>query len=112
MHYPERWGYLFFSHGLAGTQSLEYSIPESEYAKEYLRQLYYLQKQYWFDHGRYARSLRQLKASPYVWKGKRVPIKFETISQSYIISLESVLDLPRMHIREDGLLWSDGSGNR
>ncbi len=112
MHYPERWGYLFFSHSLAGTQALDYSIPETEYAKEYLRQLYYLQKQYWFDHGSYARNLRQLKASPYKWKGKRVPIKFETTSQSYIITLDSVLDLPRMYIREDGLLWSDGSGNR
>ncbi len=105
MHYPERWGYLFFSPAEVGSTDLVYEIPAFEYAKEYLRQLYYRQKQYYFDHGKYAKSLRQLKAKPYPWAGRKLKPRFETHSQGYIITLFGDKDLPTLRIREDGLLW-------
>ncbi|MCB5252822.1 MAG: carbohydrate-binding family 9-like protein [Candidatus Cloacimonadaceae bacterium] len=105
MHYPERWGYLFFSHAKAGSDYVQAKIPEIETAKEYLRQLYYKQKQYEMDHGKYARNLRQLRAKKLRYRGRKVPLKIERTSQSYIITLGPTKDLPRMCIREDGLLW-------
>lgn len=105
MHYPERWGYLFFSHATAGAEHIAYEIPQIETAKEYLRQLYYKQKQYEMDHGKYAFSLGQLKADRLLYEGRKVPLKIERTSQSYLITLGPTKDLPRMCIREDGLLW-------
>lgn len=107
MHYPERWGYLFFSHhpvNSATAKTLQYGIPELESARQYLRQLYYKQKQFYMNRAYYAKNLRQLKAAPFIWKGKRAKLKIEVTSQSYIITL-SGKNLPRLHIREDGLLW-------
>ena len=102
MHYPERWGYLFFSHDDVGSKR-QYQIPASELDKEYLRQLYYKQKQYWMDHKRYAKSLKKLKAKPYLLQGKKQALAFETTSQSYIITLKTVNGT--FCIREDGLIY-------
>ncbi len=102
MHYPERWGYLFFSHAEAGSSDQGYTYPESENLKEYLRQLYYRQKQYYFDHGSYAKSLRQLKAKPLTWQGKKLRCHLESHSQGYLITLFSQAPIC---IREDGLIW-------
>ncbi|MCB5229520.1 MAG: carbohydrate-binding family 9-like protein [Candidatus Cloacimonetes bacterium] len=101
MHYPERWGYLFFAHQPAGTE-VSFSIPAIEYRKESLRQLYYLQKQYQYDHGSYARSLCKLKLpSPL----KKLKPKMESTSFGYVITLPAKDGFPQLHIREDGLLW-------
>ncbi len=108
MHYPERWGYLFFSQKAVGTSLIDCAIPPVEYEKEYLRQLYYKQKQYWFDHGKYARSLRQLNATALLRNGKKVNPRIEVISQDYIITLPGTSTQPDMYIRGDGLLWQKG----
>jgi hypothetical protein len=104
MHYPERWGYLFFSDSSVASPEEFYPIPQAEYAKEYLRQLYYKQKQYYMDNGKYATSLKKLKATRLLWQGKKLKPRFETTSKGYIISLPQTRDLPAMFIREDGLL--------
>lgn len=102
MHYPERWGYLFFSHAEVGSVEQRYTYSDSENLKEYLRQLYYRQKQYYLDHGKYAKSLRQLQAKPIYWQGKKLKCTLETHSQGYIITLFAQ---PPISIREDGLIW-------
>lgn len=103
MHYPERWGYVFFTQQLAG-EKVSFWVPESETAKEYLRQLYYRQKQYWYDHERYAKSLKQLRAKPFIHNGIKLKPKFETTSQGYIIILPGCKGLPEFFLREDGLI--------
>ncbi|HQQ67725.1 MAG TPA: carbohydrate-binding family 9-like protein [Candidatus Cloacimonadota bacterium] len=107
MHYPERWGYLFFSQMEVGSSDLVYDYRPSEDLREYLRQLYYKQKQYFFDHGKYARTLKQLKVKPLVWAGKRLKPKLETHSKGYVITLSQASAQPNLYIREDGLIWSD-----
>ncbi|HOH60034.1 MAG: carbohydrate-binding family 9-like protein [Candidatus Cloacimonetes bacterium] len=108
MHYPERWGYLFFSKAEVGSgDPVVCSYRPLEYLREYLRQLYYQQKQYYFDHGKYAKTLRQLKAKPPVWAGKKLKLKLESHSKGYIITLSRAKDQPNLYIREDGLIWSD-----
>lgn len=105
MHYPERWGYLFFSQSTVATPEELNTIPRDEYAKEYLRQLYYKQNLFYMDHGRYAKSLRQLKATKFTWGDRKLKPKFETTSYGYVISLPYAANLKSMYIREDGLLW-------
>ena len=96
MHYPERWGYLFFSHQAPGTE-LSYSIPEREEQKELLRQLYYLQKQHQYTYKRYARSLRSLNIPSELWQKFDTAPRIESTSRGYIIHYKD------LWIREDGL---------
>lgn len=61
MHFPERWGYLFFSKPSLGSTVKNYSIPESEELKKHLWHVYYLQKEYLQKNKTYASSLDQLE---------------------------------------------------
>ena len=62
MHFPERWGYLFFSRQTthAGNKAASFSLPLSEKQKKYLWDLYYRQKEYYQKHQQYARTLSDL----------------------------------------------------
>lgn len=60
MHFPERWGYLFFSKPSEGAEAKKYSIPESEELKKHLWHVYYLQKEYLQKNKSYASNLKQL----------------------------------------------------
>lgn len=105
MHYPERWGYLFFSQADVDSPEELTPIPAPEFAREYLRQIYYKQKQYFLDHGAYAKSLKKLNMQAYSWENRKLKPKFETTSQGYVVSLPAANSLPVLCIREDGLLW-------
>lgn len=60
MHYPERWGYLFFSKPESGKAPADYSIPYGEKQKKHLWLVYYLQKEYFQKNRVYARELKDL----------------------------------------------------
>lgn len=60
MHYPERWGYLYFSRQPAALPAPAFSLPYAEKQKQYLWLLYYRQKAYHGKHGRYSNSLEEL----------------------------------------------------
>ncbi len=104
MHYPERWGYVLFSGSSPGPESIPFVLPAVEHAKEYLRQLYYRQKQYYMDHGRYARRLFELDARPFVWEGNRYKASLQAIDRAYYINLDGGEVFGRLSIREDGQL--------
>lgn len=102
MHYPERWGFLIFTHLPPDSQTMDFEIPVYEHAREYLRQLYYLQKQYWMDHGTYAGSLKKLKAKPFTWQGLNIKPVIETTSETFLIKLDGKKLFPSIRITEDG----------
>lgn len=60
MHFPERWGYLFFSKPESGKVPADYSIPYSEKQKKHLWMVYYLQKEYFKKNRTYALHLKDL----------------------------------------------------
>ena len=60
MHYPERWGYLFFSKPESGKAPADYSVPYGEKQKKHLWLVYYLQKEYFQKNRVYARELKDL----------------------------------------------------
>lgn len=60
MHYPERWGYLRFTR----QASAAFQLPYAEQQKRCLWLVYYRQKQYRAQHGRYAATLAELKIAP------------------------------------------------
>lgn len=99
MHYPERWGYVFFS----SQESADYEIPDVEYARQYLRELYYLQKQYYADHGKYAGSLRKLRAKPFTHKSGIFKPKMQATDTCYYIELDGKAVFGKVWIKEDGM---------
>jgi hypothetical protein len=87
MHYPERWGYVFFSDKVVGTPGISFVIPEAELAKQYLYRLYYAEKQYWMNKGSFTNSLRKLRQKPVKWQDEKIKPLIETTSQSFVITL-------------------------
>lgn len=104
MHYPERWGYLFFSN-TDGDIRVTPEFAESEYLRDLLRQLYYKQKQYFMDHGHYAKKLKQLDPQFKKYKPVNIELSLETTSQSFLITQKYKSTGAVLHIREDGLIW-------
>jgi len=74
MHYPEKWGYLQFSDNKVGTDSEEFAEPVATALRWKLRQLYYRQKLYYAEHGRYAASLDQLQVNLKELEGHSIDI--------------------------------------
>ena len=60
MHFPERWGYVFFSREKAGERTVAFNIPPSEELKKYLWLIYYKQAAYKREHKVYASALKEL----------------------------------------------------
>lgn len=101
MHYPERWGLVFFLGAEEESQSPSPRIPEILYAEEYLRQLYYAQKQYWMDHGTYSMSYSELGIGPFVQQGRISLPRLEITSHSFCATLATE-DLPVLTITDSG----------
>ncbi len=105
MHYPEMWGFLQFSDKPVGEGHDAFTWNPVENAKWALRLIYYAERQYQMDHGKFTANLSDLglKASApegYVWPPKvyTTPDLFEAI-----ISSEDGKTV--VHIRQDGLTW-------
>ena len=61
MHFPERWGYLYFAGKSVETKvPVSFTMPYSEKQKKQLWLIYYKQKGFYQKHRRYASSLSQL----------------------------------------------------
>ena len=73
MHFPERWGYVFFGDG----KQAAYQVPDSEEIRNYLWLLYYKQKDYQKATRRYAAGLDELN----------IPAHFRIALKDYHITL-------------------------
>ena len=81
MHYPERWGYAFFSAIEVGTGVVHLELPEDELLKSHLWKVYYLQDRYRRRNGRYAKDFRELKLDPKViHNGDQCTLSMEALS--------------------------------
>lgn len=87
MHYPERWGYLFFSKPESGKDPSDYKIPYSETQKKYLWLVYYLQKEYFQKNRSYAKDLKDLgiNESEFKLEGKDNKLWMEATSRQFMV---------------------------
>lgn len=60
MHYPEMWGYVQFSYKVASYGKDEFIVNSDESIKWYLREVYYKQKEYYMNNGKYSNTLKFL----------------------------------------------------
>lgn len=94
IHYPELWGFVFFTNTAKTTHS--YTIPEDEYRKWELRKLYYAQQIFLDLNGHYSDCLEELtdileKYAPSDTNRtvKPLPYRIETTSNTFEIACPS-----------------------
>ena len=63
MHYPEMWGLVQFTDEIVGEKKIKYQPSDLDKIKWELRQIYYNQKNHFFQKGRYAKSFKELGIS-------------------------------------------------
>lgn len=105
MHRPEHWGFVQFSDTLAG-HSFQPFLFDPEYAvKDFLRNIYYAQREYAARKGHYASSLRELKKD----KLLSFPLSFNPKLQSTFSMYEIVASRNgspwQWHIDQSGRVW-------
>lgn len=115
---PELWGYVVFANneGAAG-----FEIPEDEYIKWELRQLYYRQRNHFAETGAFAAGLSMLAGldglveldglagldSGFLEEVRRIGPRIETTARMFQISAPSADGTGTFYIREDGKLWRE-----
>ncbi len=102
MHMPERWGYVQFA-GTAAGNGVELFHPDPYATVRWvLRRLYYRQRMFRRQRGRYAYTLDELDV-PDAWR-RTYRLVLDTTPSLY----EIIATLPegmRWHIRQDGRIW-------
>ena len=88
MHFPERWGYVFFD----SDEHISYQIPAAEEVKNYLWLVYYKQKDYYKNFHAYAINLNDLN----------IPITVQIAQKDYHLSLTGTALQFTDIISEDG----------
>ncbi len=96
MHYPELWGYVFFGDETPGEVLPE--LPEDEHRKWELRRLYYRQRRFFAEHGRFAAVAREVPLDE---------LNLETTSRTFIASLPSSDGDGRLYIDHEGKVWKE-----
>lgn len=94
MHYPELWGFLYFTDG----ENDNFEIPEDEKLKWELRKLYYMEKNYYRQHGRYCVDYSELCGGE---MGIINPV-IEATSSMYEAYVSTADGKGRIVIRQDG----------
>ncbi|MGQ9801076.1 MAG: carbohydrate-binding family 9-like protein [Candidatus Saccharicenans sp.] len=107
IHYPEMWGYVQFTSTEAG-KAREYceEDPEAE-VRWALRLIYYRQRDYFIQNGRFAPSLEELgltREKDLKIKGWDYPPQVQATT-SLFEAIYTSKKGEKLHIRHDGLVW-------
>jgi hypothetical protein len=102
IHYPEMWGYLQFSDRNAGEGKESFAAGAEEAPKWALRQVYYKEKTYFLNHGKYTESLADLGLGEQKVKGFRWPPQIKVTWNTWEAFLESEDGSRRVFIAHDG----------
>ncbi len=105
MHRPESWGYIQFSDIPAGEGEEEFVKKPDEYIKFALRELYYRQRSYMRENGRYADNMDDLVEEPVIINGEIFDADFEVAGNRFMIHAPSYDNNSSWHIVEDGRIW-------
>ena len=119
MHYPEMWGYVQFSTKPVGVDVLRpegeevFVMRPEEEAKKILRKIYYKERAYYEEHGRYADDIEALGIEEPELVHYRWPPRLQITDSLFEVSIEEKRDvdrdgrLNRWHIRQDSKTWKD-----
>lgn len=101
MHYPEMWGFVEFSEAGASDRTPAGEPSPAESAAWILRRIYYLERNFFAEHGRFAGSLGELGPDA-SWAQPEATVS--VTPRGFEASLETS-DGSVVHISEDGRVW-------
>ena len=104
MHMPERWGFVQFSHAPAGAPAAPFIENRNERVKWALRRLYYRQRRFRAEHGRYATDVSALDAASIQVEGLDFQPSMQVTDSLYEIRAAG-FDNTVVHLRQDGKVW-------
>ncbi len=113
MHYPEMWGYVQFSTKRVGEGEEGFVMRPEEEAKQVLRRIYYKQRAYHKEHGRYTDDIKALGIEKPELIHYRWPPRMQITESLFEASMEEKSDVDhdgrfnRWHIRQDSKTWKD-----
>jgi len=102
MHYPEQWGYVRFSGKISGQGKDSFVMRPEEKGKWGLRILYYCQKTYFLNNGRYSDDVVALECDALAVPGFKWPPVIKMLGNAWNASLESDDAKIRLSINQDG----------
>jgi hypothetical protein len=102
IHYPEMWGYVQFSDWNAGEGKDVFVMKREEAAKWALRQVYYKEKTFYLNSGRYTDSLAELRLQKMNVKGYQWPPQIQSTWNLWEAYLESEDGKERIFIASNG----------
>lgn len=101
MHYPEQWGYIQFSELPVSKGKTKIKSDSLINEKAWLRQIYYAQKQYFFDNAKYANNLKSLKLKNLINK-EQYELKIYITPNTYEIILTNRKTNKTLYLYRDG----------
>lgn len=105
MHYPEMWGFVFFSAEHPGGAE-HFSLPPEEEIKWLLRRVYYRQQEYFQKNGVYCGNVSSLGLDKRPEDKYRF-LRLQATSNLFEASLPGPEGTGRWHIRQDGRVRRD-----
>jgi hypothetical protein len=105
MHRPETWGYVQFSAAPVGTAA--FRPDPAGAAKALLHRIYYKQRDYRKEHGRWAKTPAELGLEHLHHPDVIGPPRLETTESLFEASVEAREPRRRWHIRSDARAWAD-----
>ncbi len=105
MHFPERWGMMQFSTNHAESPKGEFQFPDDEELVKYLWLVYYKQKKYQGEKGKYAITLSDLAIPDSIktGSGENIELKLSASEFQFSAVLNSSKGI-RLTINNDGLI--------
>jgi len=105
MHFPEMWGFLLFSDMIAGEGQEEYHFEKDENIKWVLRQIYYLEKDFYKKNNRYTLSMKELGVNPNVFNNLPGTPKIDLTKSLFEIWMPGFNKGEIWHINNEGRTW-------
>ena len=105
MHYPEMWGYIQFSKNEVGTKTVSFIARKEEAVKWYLRQIYYKERNYYAEHGKFTTDLKKLGMKEPNLKDYANIVSVACTPSLFEAIIQSKDGTENVHIRNDGLTW-------
>ncbi len=108
MHRPEKWGYVQFTTAKPGAAT--FRPDPAGPARHMLHQVYYRQRMFQKQHGRWAKTLDELGLGKLTHASLAEPLRLETTSSGFEVGAAlrwADGSTQRWHIRHDARVWAD-----
>jgi len=106
MHFPERWGYAIFFTQPVGSTTDKFTVPFSEYAKQYVWLVYYKQKDFFAQHKHYAETINLLgfSSNQVKVKNQSCRIDLHSTEKEFTTTIKCAPSHERWQLTHEGLL--------